>query len=151
LRFGDRYGFQVDASDEVLGVETPALILQPLVENAVAHGLRNREDGGQVWVAAFIDGGNAVLEVRDDGEGMAQADIERIAGDALRMRGADYEAQTTPPPEESGSGAEEGGIGLINVIRRVDLATEGRGRVEMLNDGGGGMRVRVIIPAGGAP
>lgn len=148
LRFGDRYGFHVDASGEVLGVETPALILQPLVENAVAHGLRNREDGGQVWIAAFIDGRDAVLEVRDDGEGMPQADIDRINGEALRMRGADYEAQPAQPAAESAGGAEEGGIGLINVIRRVDLATEGRGRVDMHNESGGGMLVRVIIPAG---
>lgn len=149
LRFGERYSFDVDASDDVLGVETPALLLQPLVENAVAHGLRNREEGGHVWVTARLDGASAVLEVGDDGEGMAQDDIERIIGEALRMRDAGNEADPGEARPADGSSAEEGGIGLINVIRRVDLATEGRGRVEMHNVAGSGMRVRVVIPAGG--
>lgn len=149
LRFGERYSFDVDASEEVLGVETPALLLQPLVENAVAHGLRNREEGGHVWVTARLDGASAVLEVGDDGEGMAQAEIERIVGEALRMRDAGTETDAGEARPADGSRAEEGGIGLINVIRRVDLATEGRGRVELHTVAGSGMRVRVVIPAGG--
>ena len=47
LRFGDRYRFTLSVDEEALGVETPALLLQPLVENAVAHGLRDREEGGR--------------------------------------------------------------------------------------------------------
>lgn len=129
LRFGDRYSFEVNADDAVLGVETPALILQPLVENAVAHGLQNREKGGRVVVSARLEGGEALLEVGDDGEGMAPAAVERIRREAL-----------------AGHDGEEGGIGLGNVIRRVDLATEGRGRVEIDGSPGIGTTVRVRIP-----
>ncbi|HET7838213.1 MAG TPA: histidine kinase, partial [Rectinemataceae bacterium] len=108
LRFRERFAFEVSADEEVLSVETPALVLQPLVENAVGHGLRDREQGGTVRVRARLIAGEAVLEVEDTGEGMSAEEVER----ALREE------------EEGRDGREaarEHGIGLRNVIRRVSL------------------------------
>jgi two-component system sensor histidine kinase YesM len=132
LRFGERYRFEVSADDEVLGVETPALLLQPLVENAVAHGLRDRESGGEVRVAARLSGGEALLSVEDTGEGMTAEEMVRV-----RSEGS------------GGEGIHEGGIGLWNVIRRVTLATGGRGRVELESEIGKGTSVRIRIPLAG--
>lgn len=131
LRFGERYRFEVETDERVLNVETPALVLQPLVENAVGHGLRDREEGGVVRVRAQIEGREAVLTVEDSGEGMSAAEVGRILG------------------ESGGEGELPGGIGLRNVIRRVTLATEGRGRVELESAEGTGTVVRICLPVEG--
>ena len=129
LRFGDRYTFEVSADDDVLSVETPALLLQPLVENAVAHGLKDREEGGKVRVTARRKGAEVVLSVEDTGDGMTQEEIQRVLSEDEHVH--------------------ECGIGLRNVIRRVLLATGGRGRVELKSVIGRGTDVRIHLPAGG--
>jgi len=130
LRFGERYRFEVEADERALRVETPALVLQPLVENAVGHGLRNREEGGSVRVRAMMEGSEAVLSVEDSGDGMSRVEMERAMG------------------ENSGDDLPAGeGIGLRNVIRRVTLATDGKGRVELESEPGHGTTVRIRLPA----
>lgn len=135
LRFGQRFSFRVDADQEALGVRTPALIIQPLVENAVTHGLRNREAGGVVTVKVTGTDTEARIDVSDTGDGMTPADLDRILSEA-----------EDPSPD---SGALEGGIGLKNVIRRVSLATGGAGRVEIRSEPGAGTTVSVFLPAFG--
>lgn len=132
LRFGDRYRFEVSADEEVRSVETPALLLQPLVENAVAHGLKDREAGGWVRVTANLVGGEAVLSVEDSGDGMSPEDLLRVIRD-----GSEDE------------NLKECGIGLRNVIRRVTLATNGVGRVELDSVIGRGTDVRIHLPVAG--
>jgi len=130
LRFGERFRFRLEAQDDALGYETPALVLQPLVENAIVHGLRDLEQGGDVIVSARLDGDTVRLSVSDSGRGMPKESI------ALALAAADPE-DTTP----------QHGIGLHNVVRRVALATGGAGRVEIESELGHGTRVTIIIGA----
>jgi len=141
LRFGGRYRFEVEADEEALPVETPALMLQPLVENAVAHGLRNREEGGTVRVAVRLEGREALLIVEDSGDGMDADEVAR-----LLREGAESEAYWNP----AAAAPAETGIGLRNVIRRVTLATGGRGKVELASEVGRGTRVTIRLPIGRA-
>jgi two-component system sensor histidine kinase AlgZ len=67
-RFGDRLQFSMNVEPATLDVLVPPLLLQPLVENAVVHGVGQRP-GGRVEVSARREGGALVLEVRDDGPG----------------------------------------------------------------------------------
>ena len=133
LRFGERYSFSVEADPEALSAETPALVLQPLVENAVTHGLHDLEEGGAVRVRVACAGSEVLLEVSDTGVGIARAELE-----ALRAGGG-----------EAARGEREGGIGLRNVMRRVALATGGLGGVEIESAPGEGTTVRVRLPAAG--
>jgi Predicted signal transduction protein with a C-terminal ATPase domain len=130
LRFGDRYRFDLSVDEDALGVETPALVIQPLVENAVTHGLKDVESGGEVSVSVRLEDGAAVFEVEDTGAGMSEEDIARI---------------TRESSEEA-----DGGIGLRNVMRRVSLATGGQGGVVVRSAPGRGTLVRVVLPAGGS-
>ena len=68
-RFGDRVRVTVDADPETLDARVPQLLLQPLVENAIRHGLR--EDGCRVYVRVVRDGDALLCLVRDDGKGLA--------------------------------------------------------------------------------
>jgi two-component system LytT family sensor kinase len=72
-RFGGRLEVRLKIAPEVLSVVVPFLIIQPLVENAVQHGLANKPSGGMVTVTAQDYGAEALISVEDDGIGMDPA------------------------------------------------------------------------------
>jgi len=128
LRFRHRFTFDVRVDERVLGLEVPALILQPLVENSVGHGLADREEGGVVTIRGTWSGTGAVLTVRDNGVGMNPGEIEGILSDTGSDRSFVH------------------GIGLRNVIRRIVLSTNGQGTVELESGPQGGLEVRILLP-----
>jgi two-component system LytT family sensor kinase len=69
-RFGDSLHVVMDVPDSARDIMVPSLILQPLVENAVRHGLSPRPGGGTVWVQAAINGTMLCITVEDDGVGL---------------------------------------------------------------------------------
>jgi two-component system LytT family sensor kinase len=76
-RFADRLIVRMKIEPEALDALTPYLILQPLVENAIRHGIAARSSVGCIMVTARRDDGMLVLEVRDDGPGMAGGATEK--------------------------------------------------------------------------
>lgn len=74
-RFGDRLQVRLRISPEVLGVVVPFLAVQPLVENAVRHGLAARPEGGTVTIEAADVGADCIISVEDDGIGMDPASV----------------------------------------------------------------------------
>jgi sensor histidine kinase YesM len=128
LRFRSRFAFDVQVDDNLLDFEIPALILQPLVENSVGHGLADRETGGQVTVRGHAASGGAVLSVRDNGAGMERGEMDAILSEA------------------SGELPLSQGIGLRNVIRRILLSTNGHGSVELGGGPGEGLEVKIFLP-----
>ena len=82
-RFGDRLRVTLSVAPEVLGVAVPFLCIQPLVENAVRHGLESSEGGGHIRIVAIDQGQECVIEVEDDGAGEDPEHIRRVlAGDS---------------------------------------------------------------------
>ena len=69
VRFGDRLVIAVHVEPNVMDVPVPSLVLQPIVENAIQHGMADRTDRGHVQVRAARDGSALRLEVFDDGPG----------------------------------------------------------------------------------
>lgn len=81
-RFGDRLSVTLQIAPEVLGVAVPFLSLQPLVENAVRHGLEGEAGGGQLTVVAADIGQECVISVENDGVGMDPELVRRaLAGE----------------------------------------------------------------------
>ena len=70
MRMGERLRYRIDAEDGARRQTLPPLLLQPLVENAIHHGLEPKIDGGEVAVRARVEDGRLVIEVRDDGLGL---------------------------------------------------------------------------------
>jgi hypothetical protein len=66
LRFGDRLSFEIDVPGELGDVSVPLFVLQPLVENAIAHGIASRIAGGRVSIRARRQDSRIVIEVEDD-------------------------------------------------------------------------------------
>lgn len=69
IRFGDDLRVQIDIDPDVGDAQVPSLMLQPLVENAIHHGIRVRDGGGHVWVTAERSDDTVQLRVMDDGPG----------------------------------------------------------------------------------
>ena len=82
-RFGDRLGVTLRIAPEVLPVAIPFLCLQPLVENAVQHGLEGRPDGGRISIVARDLDRECLITIEDDGQGEDPEKVRRaLAGDA---------------------------------------------------------------------
>lgn len=105
VRFNDRLSIGLRATDEAKQALVPQLILQPVVENAVRHGIAPRESGGSVWVSAERPNGRLRLVVEDDGVGMSDGPSANagtgIGLGGLRSRlvhlyGSDHRVEVAP-------------------------------------------------------
>ena len=117
-RFSDWLEIEIDIDPSANELRVPPLILQPLVENSIRHGLRGRSSRGKVSIAARTDHGKLVLSVRDNGVGMpATSAVHRI------------------------------GVGLANTRERLDTLYGKAGELRLFNDKSGGAVAEVLIPA----
>jgi signal transduction histidine kinase len=69
-RFGDRLTVTMDIPDETLNIEVPNLILQPIVENAIRHGIEPHAKPGKIHLSARRDNGQLILQIKDNGAGL---------------------------------------------------------------------------------
>ncbi|GAA0328441.1 hypothetical protein GCM10009087_43290 [Sphingomonas oligophenolica] len=70
VRFGDRIEIAIEVEPETLSIMVPSMLLQPLVENAIRHGIEGRLSGGKVLISAWRDGNELQIRVLDDGVGL---------------------------------------------------------------------------------
>jgi signal transduction histidine kinase len=121
VRMGERLRFSLELPDALAQADLPPLLLQPLVENALKHGIEPKVEGGEVRVSAREEKGQLLLEVADTGRGQA---TPRRAGE----------------PDTRGTG-----VGLANVRARLAAAFEGA-QFEAGPNPAGGYTVRLSIP-----
>lgn len=101
-RFGDRMQFLLQRDEDVRDIRMPTMVLQPLVENAVRHGLKDVMEHGEVVIAAKMDDDAIVLFVSDNGKGMPADELEILILNDYRIYDDEREH-----------------VGLYNVIRRL--------------------------------
>ncbi len=123
-RFGDRLGVRLQVAPEVLGVRIPFLCLQPLVENAVQHGLQPVAGGGHITIEARDVDRECVIAIEDDGAGQ---DPERIRQVLAGLSGGDS-------------------VGLANVDERLRAAFGDEYGLVVETAPGAGTRVVVRVP-----
>ncbi len=116
LRYGDRLEVQVDIPPALRSSRLPPLILQPLVENAVNHGIGKRKGGRIVIAAALAPAGRLSITVEDDGPGMG------------------------------GSSHEGAQTATHDIQQRLDLLYEGRAALETSRSALGGHRAELSLP-----
>jgi len=122
LRFQDRLSVRFDIAPETLDAEVPRLILQPLVENAIKHGVSPRTGPGLIQIAAKRQAETLQLEVQDDGVGLSATARNRL----------------------------NAGIGLSNTRDRLECLYGTRHRLDF-SEGCNGLAVRIEIPFHHAP
>lgn len=115
-RFSDRLVVRIDAAPDTLDASTPYLILQPLVENAIRHGIAARSSPGCVVVRAARDGKMLSLEVKDDGPGIRSEAVPRS------------------------------GVGISSTRARLEKLYGEAHRFELVNAEEGGLVVKLAFP-----
>ncbi|WP_312652817.1 histidine kinase [Proteiniclasticum sp.] len=78
IRYDNKIKVEYDVEEELLDVKILKLILQPPVENAVHHGIKNREGEGHITIRAYRDEDEIIFVVSDDGKGMSEKRIEEV-------------------------------------------------------------------------
>ena len=78
MRYKDKLEFQIDVDPSILHIPLIKLVLQPIIENAIYHGLKYKESKGLLIIRGFPKDGNAVLQVIDDGVGMDEETLAHI-------------------------------------------------------------------------
>ncbi len=132
VRFsGDiHYTQQVDA--RLLKVKMPGMILQPIVENAVNHGIREMADQGHILLKVYRDEGKVYISVKDNGKGMSQENIDKLLGGTWR-----YE-------ENKG---DSNGVGMDNVIARLKMFNNNDEVIQIRSEGADkGTEVVICLP-----
>jgi two-component system LytT family sensor kinase len=120
LRFGSRLRVHWDVDEQLLGATVPVLLLQPLVENALRHGIAHAVDGGTVEIGASRDGGEMELWVTN-----SRPEIERAH----------------PVPPNPGCG-----VGLLNTRRRLEQLYPERSKLVLRREPNGDTRANVSMP-----
>ncbi|MFZ4617866.1 MAG: histidine kinase [Rectinemataceae bacterium] len=140
IRFGARLRWRVSSGEGMEGIELPRLSLQPIVENAVRHGVEPKVEGGSVYVSARISGDRARLSVADTGVGMP---AEILA----ELRRAAAGVASFPADPEPGAGRP--GIGMANLEARLAYRYGGAARLAISSRPGRGTVVRISLPLRG--
>ncbi|MFV0517773.1 MAG: sensor histidine kinase [Aminipila sp.] len=121
-RYGERVSLNFDIEEVCLSYSIPPLCIQPLVENAILHGITKKEQGGTVWLSVHTDKNRMKIIVMDDGIGMQEEEIHRIINEK----------------------STESGIGLSNIRQRVlSYAT---GEMIINSKVGNGTEITVFLP-----
>jgi len=126
VRFGEKLRVVKEIAEETLDVVVPSMLLQPLIENSIKHGLEPRISGGTVTLRSRIVDGRLLLEVEDDGVG-----IEPGGPVAAPVSGLVHEGS---------------GIGMKNVRERLQVLYGDEAEMEMVSRPGRGTRVRLVMP-----
>ena len=145
-RFGDKLRVEQDIEPQALDCMVPTLVLQPLVENAIRHGIEPAEKAGVVRVSASRKDGKLVLTVEDDGVGLAGGNAdsggpENPVGLYPRLPAPARSSTTSLVLARAGTG-----IGLANLRERLLALYGARQKLELTPRATGGVIVRVEIP-----
>jgi len=123
VRFGaDKLRVEKQIDPRTLDVLVPSILLQPLIENSIKHGLEPRLNGGTVTLRSRLEGDRVLIEVADDGVGMGNRPAT-----LLHRAGA--------------------GIGMKNVQERLEVLYGNQARFEVVSNPGRGTLVSIDIPA----
>jgi signal transduction histidine kinase len=118
VRMGERLRYRIELPDELRQFAIAPMLLQPVVENAISHGLEPKVEGGEIVVSARTDGNYLCLQISDTGVGL----------------------------QETASAKPGGGVGLSNLRERLRSLYGGAARVELLENQPCGMTVRLMLP-----
>ena len=120
IRFGDKLRFETDIAADTLDMLVPSMVLQPLVENSIKHGLSSKVEGGTIRIRTHRTETRLHLMVEDDGVGISE--------------------------EKLGALLEHGGIGVSNVNERLKVLFGAEYRMWIESQPGSGTRVQIEVP-----
>ena len=129
FRYEDILDYKISIDESLYDYSILKLTLQPLVENALYHGIKNKRGKGHIFINGYSDGDDLVFEVCDNGIGMTERELNTLK---LKIR--------------QKSSDENGGFGLINVEERIHMNYGYYYGLEFESKKGEGTKVTVRIP-----
>ncbi len=127
MRYKDKLEFQIQVDAQIMGVPIIKLVLQPLIENAIYHGLKYKEGKGLLIVRGYREGENAVLQIRDNGAGMDEQTLSHI----FEKHKVNYRSN---------------GVGVYNVQKRLQLYYGMDYGITYSSKQGEGTTASIVIP-----
>ncbi len=131
MRYKDQFEYTFEVDEEVLELKTLKLVLQPIIENAIYHGIRQLMDFGEIKIKAYIEGDNLVFSVEDNGLGMHEH-----VKDQILVAHNDNDHTTV----------RVGGVGVTNVYERIRLMYGEAYGIEIESEIEEGTQVTLTIP-----
>jgi len=132
-RFGDRLKVQIDVAPDAANEPIPSLLLQPIVENALKHGLAPKLGPGCLRISARVLGDQVCVQVEDDGVGSGWMPPHKRDGDRPRFL------------SESGHRVFAG-VGLSNIAQRLETLYHGQAHLNLESRESGGTCATVLMP-----
>ena len=129
MRYKDKLEYEIQVEPEILQENVIKLILQPLVENAIYHGIKYKEGKGMVRIEGFREGEHMILRVRDDGKGMDSETLAHI-----------FEKHTRD--------TRSNGVGLNNVNERIQIYYGEDYGISFKSSPGKGTEAAITLPFG---
>ena len=126
VRFGEKLRVVKEIAEDTLEISVPSMLLQPLIENSIKHGLEPRISGGTVILRSKILDGRLLIEIEDDGVGIEPGGTTRSPVSGLEREGS--------------------GIGMRNVRERMSVLYGDDAQVEIVSRPGRGTKVRLLMP-----
>nr|MCR5684164.1 sensor histidine kinase [Lachnospiraceae bacterium] len=139
VRYQDILHYEIDIPEEINDVQLPKISLQPLVENALYHGIKNKRGGGSISVTGNRENGIAYIYIKDDGMGIKQERLEQISKRLSLVpegKGETNKKQIDTPDF----------FGLYNVNERIRLKFGNRYGLHVDSQYGSGTMVTVMLP-----
>ncbi len=127
MRYKDKLEFEIDVNPSVKHIKIVKLVLQPIVENAIYHGLKYKESKGLLIVRGYTKGENAVIEIIDNGVGMDKETLEHI----FESHKVNYHSN---------------GVGVYNVQKRLQLHYGADYGITYRSEPGTGTTATIVIP-----
>jgi two-component system, LytTR family, sensor kinase len=133
VRFGaEKLRVVKEIDPATLDLLAPSMLLQPLIENSIKHGIEPRISGGTIWLRSRLRDARLFIEVEDDGVGMGEGKSPGIRGSSQ---------------ESSGGATHKGtGIGMKNVRERLEVLYGDAAHFEVMSRPGRGTRVTIEVP-----
>lgn len=138
VRFSGDIKYEKDIDESLTDILMPSMILQPIVENSVNHGIKEMEGKGKITLRVYGEDDNVFISVKDNGIGMTQEMIDKVLSGELTE-------------EEKAAPVGAHGIGMDNVIKRLRLFTDREDSVSIQSEGEGkGTEVIIKLTNGGS-
>ncbi|MBP1992987.1 sensor histidine kinase [Paenibacillus eucommiae] len=137
FRFKDKFTVEWDVSEEALQCKVIKFALQPLVENAISHGILSSIREGKIWIKAFVDQEMLSITIADNGVGIEEGRLISIL-DQWQLGNSQRSGRS--------NGESKGGLGLNNVFFRLQLIYNGRGTMTIQSETFEGTTIQLRIP-----
>ena len=127
-----------EEDEEAYNCLIPRLIIQPIVENAIFHGLEERLEGGRVTIEVIVTEKTLIITVSDNGKGIDREQLEKL--------NAKIRSRDTNPEDGEARDQRNTGIALPNIHKRIQLLFGEEYGVDIYSTPGQGTDVEVTIP-----